>query len=281
LRPVTEFRPHLDDRAFRYGDGVFATLALRRGRLMDAQDHLRRLTASAATIGLSVPEAVGSPAGLIRVLERMGVGEVTDGVVRLQVSAAPGGRGYGRAEPVSWELVEVLAPPAPRRLTVAILDADEAPVPSIPGVKSCSALANVLCAEAARRRDCVEAVRTANGHVLEACASNVFWERDGDLFTPSASLPLYPGVTRAVVIETARRSGWTVHEGEFGPSDLRRPGAAFLTNAVRGIEPIAELDGEALDWAPALEDLEATVEASRTEAGLPVIRGGTGRDAGP
>jgi branched-subunit amino acid aminotransferase/4-amino-4-deoxychorismate lyase len=281
LRPVTEFRPHLDDRAFRYGDGVFATLALRRGRLLDAEAHLERLNAACVMIGLAVPEAVGSPAGLLPVLERMGVAEHMDGVVRVQVSAAPGGRGYGRSGPAAWELVEVLPLPEPRILTVAVLDPEEAPVPSVPRVKSCSALAHVLCGEAARRRACGEAVRTTRGLVLEAAAANVFWADDAELFTPSASLPLYPGVTRSIVIESARQAGWTVHEGEFAPSDLRRSTAAFLTNAVRGIEPIARLDGADLDWPPRLEALRTAVESARMEAGLPVAGRATAPGAGP
>ena len=281
LRPVTEFRPHMDDRAFRYGDGVFATLALRRGRLLDTEAHLDRLGTSAATIGLTVPEPVASPAALLQVLKQIGVGEDTDGVVRMQVSATPGGRGYGRGGPATWELIEVLPLPAERSLTVAVLEPEDAPVPSVPGVKSCSALAHVLCAEAARRRDCAEAVRTAEGLVLEAAASNVFWAEDGELYTPSASLPLYPGITRSIVIEVARQSGWTVHEGEFAPDDLRSAAAAFLTNALRGVEPIARLDGATLDWPPRLESLRKLVESTRIEGGRPVAGPGAGSAAGP
>ena len=281
LRPVTEFRPHANDRAFRYGDGVFATLALRRGRLLDAEAHLERLNASCVVIGLAAPEAVGSPAGLLQVLERIGVGECTDGVVRVQVSAGPGGRGYGRGGPAAWELVEVLPLPTPRNLTVAVLAPADAPIPSLPGVKSCSALAHVLCAEAARRRECAEAVRTAEGLVLEAAASNVFWEEDGELYTPSTSLPLYPGITRSIVIEAARQSGWTVHEGEFAPADLRRSAAAFLTNAVRGLEPIARLDGAAMEWPSRIEALRSLVESGRIEGGLPVAGRSAGCDARP
>ena len=228
-----------------------------------------------------MPEPVASPAGLLQVLERMRVGEDTDGVVRVQVSAAPGGRGYGRGGPATWELVEVLPLPADRSLTVAVLDPADAPVPSVPGVKSCSALAHVLCAEAARQRDCAEAVRTTGGFVLEAAASNVFWAEDSELYTPSASLPLYPGITRSIAIDVARQSGWTVHEGEFAPADLRSSAAAFLTNAVRGVEPIARLDGATLDWPPRLESLRNLVESTRIAGGRPVAGPRAGSDAGP
>ena len=267
---MTEFRPHIGDRAFRYGDGVFATLALEEGRLLEAEAHLDRLAASAGAIGLSVPGAVSHPRHLCDVLRLLGVRDATRGVVRVQVSAAPGGRGYGRTTDRSWELVEVHPLPAPRTLTVAVLEPGEAPRPALPAVKSCSALAHVMCARAASRRGVAEALRTADGHLLEASASNLFWETDGVLVTPSDTLPLYPGVTRSVVAEVARRTGWTVREGEFGPAALRQAQGAFLTNAARGIEPITELDGVGLEWSPELESLRSAVATARLEAGVPV-----------
>jgi len=282
LRPLTEFRPHLDERAFRYGDGVFATLSLRRGRLLDAEAHLDRLRSSAAAIDLGVPEPVRDVGRLSDILLLLGAdgGRTTDGVIRVQVSAGPGGRGFGRGEPGSWELVEIHSSPDSRRLTVVVLDPGEVPVPALPRVKSCSSLAHVLCSAAATRRGCAEAVRTSAGHPLEAAASNLFWEADGELFTPSATLPLYPGVTREVALRVARSCGWTVHEGEFDASALARARAAFLTNAVRGMEPVAELEGRRLAWTPELESLRTAVESERDELGVPLDGSGAaaGRD---
>ncbi|MBT8461358.1 MAG: aminotransferase class IV [Gemmatimonadetes bacterium] len=270
LRPATEFRPHVGDRAFRYGDGVFATLLLEQGFLLDADAHVQKLTASADAIGLTVPEPVSSAPQLCEVLRLMGADDSTDAVVRIQVSCESGGRGYDRGECDAWELVELHALPGQRVLSVAILEPGEAPIPAMPAIKSCSALAHVTCARAARRRGVVEAVRCSGDHLLEASSSNLFWEANGDLFTPSASLPLYPGVTRSVVVHEARRSGWTVHEGEFARSALERAGGAFLTNAVRGVEPVAELGGMRMEWAAELEALRAAVQAARIEGAAPL-----------
>ena len=270
LRPVTEFRPQAGDRAFRYGDGVFATMALERGLLLDADAHVERLKASAAAMGLRVPEAVRSPGRLCEILALLGANGSADGVVRVQISAESGGRGYGRAADDSWELVEIHPVPAPRVLTLAILEPNDAPVPALPSVKSCSAVAHVLCARAAARRGAEEAVRVAGGHVLEASASNLFWIHDGVLCTPSASLPLSPGVTRSVVLHVAREAGWEIREAEFDRAALVRAGSAFLTNAVRGVEPVAVLEGSPLEWPPELEALRESVQAARIEGGLPV-----------
>jgi branched-chain amino acid aminotransferase len=270
LRPVSEFRPQAGDRAFRYGDGVFATMALERGRLLDAAAHVERLMASADVMGLHVPQAAQSPERLCEILALLGANGSAYGVVRIQISAESGGRGYGRSADDSWELVEIHPLPAPRVLTLAILEPDEAPVPALPSVKSCSAVAHVLCARAASRRGVEEAVRVAGEHVLEASASNLFWVHDGVLCTPAESLPVYPGITRSVVLEVAREGGWEIQEAEFDRAELRRADSAFLTNAVRGVEPVAVLEGSPLEWPPALEALRESVQAVRIEGGLPV-----------
>ncbi len=278
LRPRSDVRPALDERAFRYGDGVFTTLSLSRGRLLDAALHMKRLRRSAAAIGLSVPDSVDTASSLARILASMGVDGSTDGVVRIQLSAGAGGRGYGRDRSTdAWELVEVHAPAGERRLTVAILAEEEAPVPALPHVKSCSSLAHVMCAMAADRRGVVEAVRTTGNCLLEAAAANLFWLADGELFTPSATLPIYPGVTRSVVLETARGLGWTVHEGEFGATGLTGAAGAFLVNAARGVEAIAELDGSPLEWPEKLEVLREAIDEARVRGSTPVAGPSDGR----
>jgi branched-subunit amino acid aminotransferase/4-amino-4-deoxychorismate lyase len=277
VRPAGEFGPDLAERSFRYGDGVFATIALGDGHLLDGSAHLDRLARSVAAVGLSMPAAVESVESVARVLDRMRVGEDSDGVVRIQVSAGPGGRGFGRPwgheagsliRPTPWELVEWLPAPPSRRLTVAILGDGEVPCPALPAVKSCSALAHVLCAAAAERRGTAEALRVADGVVLEASAANVFWASGEALYTPAADLPLYPGVTRDVVVAVAARSGWSVRHGAFAPDEIQRAEGAFLTNAARGIEPIAELDGSELGWPAELEDLRCAVDRHRAAGAL-------------
>jgi branched-subunit amino acid aminotransferase/4-amino-4-deoxychorismate lyase len=246
---------------------VFATIAIRDGRLLDGEAHVRRLVESAQVIGLPVPEAVRDADRLCDVLGLLGAARQAGGLVRVQISGDGGGRGFGRGGSGSCELVELHPLPAPRILRVRVLDEGESPVPTLPAIKSCSALAHVLCAAAAERRGVADAVRTAHGVLLEASSSNVFWTVGDTLFTPADTLPLYPGVTRAATIEAARSSGWTVREGEFRVSALTGIDGAFLTNAARGVEPIAELDGEPVPWPAALKALRTAVEASRFERG--------------
>lgn len=260
-------------RAMYYGDGLFATLRVRDGRLLDADRHADRLLRGAAAIGLPAPRGCTDRAAVVRRLvsgaQALGAGTAGDGVLRCQWSSAGGGRGYGR-DGASIDLVEWSAPPPPRSLTVGVLGSDAVPPATIPHVKSCNALPHVVAAEQARRLGCHEVLRVHDGSLAEGVASNLFFERDGRLFTPGIGLPLYPGVIRERVLEEALRLGIRVTEGRFGTDALDTCDGVFLTGSVRGLESVATLDGRRLDSAPLFEALEGAVGRARASEGVPI-----------
>jgi branched-subunit amino acid aminotransferase/4-amino-4-deoxychorismate lyase len=224
-----------------------------------------------------VPGAIADAASVVDILRRLGAGPGTDAVARLQVSAGPGGRGYARrATGTEWELVELLPAPAGRRLSIAVLPDGAVPPPAFPSIKSCSALTHVLCARRAHELEVDDAVRVAAGRLLEASAANLFWTVGGELFTPSADLPVYPGITRSIVMSVAGDEGWTVREGEYAPGALAGADAIFLTNATRGIERVVVVDGRRPGWPDPVRRLSGAVERARIRRGIPV-GGGDGR----
>lgn len=258
------------ERAFRYGDGVFVTLHLEEGTLLDAAAQVGRLGDGAEVLGLHVPPALRAPEGLAGILRELGAPRQGSRIVRVQLSARAGERGYVRVSDAAWGLVELIDPPERRRLRVVCLSDGAVPPATLPRIKSCSALPHVLAARAAAARGAHEALRVVGGLLTEAAAANLFWFRNGVLHTPTEDLPLYPGVTRGVVVRAARRLGLEVREGRYRPDDLSGVAGVFLTNAVRGLEPVRELDGRRLPWPDAGADLRDAVREARRAAGYPI-----------
>lgn len=254
-------------RSIRYGDGVFVTLAIRDGVLLDARSQLDRLRRAAAHIGLRPPpifaNADEAAFALGAVLESLGAGPGDDGTARLQWSAGPGPRGFGRDELEAEAIVDVGPPPAARRPSVVLLDESEAPLPALPRWKTCSALAQVMCERATRARGADAGIRTRDGLILETASANLLWLTGGRLHTPSAELLLYPGSVRERVIECATEAGLSVEEGEFHTSELDVADAVVLTNGARGLEFAASLDGRRLPEPPEVLDLLAEAVLAR------------------
>ncbi len=257
-------------RAVRYGDGLFATLRIDAGRLLDVDRHAGRLLSGAKVLGLTPPPGFHDETRIIERLlaasAELGADAETDGVLRCQWSATGSERGFRRPGD-SVALVELSPVPSARALEVRVLEAEALPRPAIPHVKSCSAVAHVIAAFAAARLGVEEAVRVYDGWVAEGISANLFFERGGRVFTPEVGLPLYPGIVRQRVIEQAGVLGIEVIEGRWTADDLRACDGAFLTGSIRGVEVVLKLDDRMLGPTPVIESVSrATTDARRTDA---------------
>jgi len=84
---------------------------------------------------------------------------------------------------------------------------------------------------------------TADGHVAEASAANIFFVRDGTLATPPLSDDVLPGITRAALITLARDAGYVVEERKIDRTELYLADELFLTGTGAQVAPIASVDG--------------------------------------
>ena len=195
--------------------GLFETIRVRDGRIPFLERHIARLARSLGELGLPKPSQ--DVAALVRPFADTG-----DAVLRVEVRD-------GRASVTVREL--------PRLEPPAVITASEPhqPYPHKTTERDCFA-------DAGREAEVAEAddalLLTHEGWVAEGTVWTVFWwGRDG-LRTPALDLGILPGIARARVLELVKR----VEQGRY-PEQALRGKSLFLTNAVRGIVPIASLDG--------------------------------------
>jgi branched-chain amino acid aminotransferase len=82
----------------------------------------------------------------------------------------------------------------------------------------------------------------AAGHVAEAARFSVGW-LDGDTMVfPPLAMNVLPSIGRERALELAPSLGLAVREARVSPGELSGC-ALFLANAVRGVVPVASLDG--------------------------------------
>ncbi|MGE3361598.1 MAG: aminotransferase class IV [Acidimicrobiia bacterium] len=234
-----------DDHGLVVGDGVFETLATRRGRPYGIRRHLERLRRSAAGLGLSL--AVDD-ATLRDAIEAVTAAHPYGGdgrELRIRVTVtggrAPLGSARGDGPPTVVIAAGPLAPPAPSARVVVV------PWPrnergALAGLKTTSYAENVLALEHAHRHGGDEAVfANTVGELCEGTGSNVFVVLDGRAVTPPLSSGCLAGVTRALVLE----AGLAV-EAPLPLAALLHAEEAFLTSTTRLGQPISHVDGRAL-----------------------------------
>jgi 4-amino-4-deoxychorismate lyase len=250
-----------DDEAILRGRAAFETLRVYGGRPFRLADHLERMRASAARLGVEWPAGFEALAG-----EALAAADEADAVLRLYLT--PGRESSGR--PVSLALVSALPDDLEERrargISLISLLGVRAQAPwLLGGVKSTSYAVNMAAESEARSRGADDAVFVRDdGIVLEGPVTNVWWRRGSTLHTPSLDLGILAGVTRAVLMEAAPAAGYGVAEGAYPLAEMLAAEEAFTTSSVREVMPVVEVDGVRLERGPAADALQ---QALRKQAG--------------
>lgn len=84
-------------------------------------------------------------------------------------------------------------------------------------------------------------VLDANGYVAESSGANVFFEKDGKLYTPAKG-SILPGITRATVIDICHQLDIPVEEKFFTPDEMRGADAAFFCGTAAEVLALDSLD---------------------------------------
>lgn len=250
-----------DDRGLTLGDGLFETLLAVNGVLQAEAAHMARLTKGCAALGLPEPDL-----GLARRLMAVALADagLTTGraAVRLTWTAGAGGRGLDRPALIAPRMLAAAAPAprptAPARLAISRVRRNEGSPAS--RLKTLAYLDNVLARREAAAAGADEAVMLNNaGHLACAAAANLFWLRDGRLFTPAPDCGVLEGVMRAALIAEAGRRDVEVVEVRAAPEVLAQAEAVFITNSLIGVRVASSLDGLRLPTAKLVEDLVAAI----------------------
>ncbi len=80
-----------------------------------------------------------------------------------------------------------------------------------------------------------------SGNVLETGIANIFFIFGKKIITPPSRLPLFPGLVREALLQNHFDS-YRIFEQHVSRTEVIAADAVFITNAVRGIEPVAFID---------------------------------------
>ncbi len=113
---------------------------------------------------------------------------------------------------------------------------------------------SILACQEAKDKGFDEAlVLDENGNVAESSGANVFYEKDGKLFTPAKG-NILPGITRATVFEICKELGIPTEEKFFTPEEMQGADAGFFCGTAAEIVALDSLDNVPfnLNWENSL-----------------------------
>jgi branched-subunit amino acid aminotransferase/4-amino-4-deoxychorismate lyase len=244
------------DRGFQVGDGIFETLRVVGGRVLELPIHARRLQASAAVLAMPLPDDLEvcleqAIAALCRANRLDGFD--TQVAVRVTVSrGAVAGRALLPPDDVRPNMVVqawLVDPPSPellsRGLRLAISAVRRDPTSPLATVKTTSRAEFVYARLEARRRGADDALFvTTDGYLAEATSASLFLVEGEGIATPSLDCGILVSATREWVISSGGPGlGLVVRQDHLTPEDLFAADEAFLASSVAGILPITSVDG--------------------------------------
>jgi 4-amino-4-deoxychorismate lyase len=234
------------DRGLAYGDGVFRTLLLKKGRLSNWQRHFGKVAQDCAALNLDCPaEAV--LAGEFAQLAR----QSPDAVIKIIITRGSGARGYALPQPSAPTRIVMSAelPNYPREnaftgVKVHVCSTRLSFQPRLAGIKHLNRLENVLARAEWDDPGVAEGLLLdAEGNVVGGTMTNLLIVEDGGLVTPALTRCGVAGVTRERIMEAARKSGMNCREENIPLARVIESQEAMLVNSIIGVWQIVGCAG--------------------------------------
>lgn len=233
---------HAWNRSFRYGDGLFETMAIRKTVLPFLSAHWQRMAQGMQLLGLEAPPHFTETFLEKSILELAALNGISSNAcARIMLYR----EGRGRYAPDAMQAGFVIETEPLQGELFALNDTGWSiglfpnmykSVDRLSNFKTNSALAYVLASIYKTKsgwNDCL--ILNARAHVCDSTNSNVFLVKGKTVTTPALSEGCISGVMRGQVISIARNNGFTVNETAVETEALREADEIFLTNAVNGI----------------------------------------------
>lgn len=251
----------LNDRSFQYGDGCFTTMRSHSGVIQHWPLHIERMQACLDVLGIKGPDWLQVEQWLNQVM-------LPDGVagLKLHISRGSGGRGYSPCG-VEGPRVTVSAfafPPhyanwREQGVELAVCRQSLGLQPLLAGHKHNNRLEQILLKAEADKLGVPDAlVLDMRGYLVETTMANLFWVRNGELYTPDLTQCGVAGVMRRLVIQQAAKQDIVLHCGDYRVEQLAEADEVFITNSLLGVAPVCRIAAQCYEPGPITRSFQET-----------------------
>ena len=245
--PHEEAFVHIDDRGLQFSDGVYEVVAFFNGKPLDMAPHLQRLERSLSELSIYFQ---GDISGFNEIVtELIHLNKIECGIVYIQITRGVAPRDHVFPEQEIKPTVIATA----RALDLNAIGERIKTGVSVtitpenrwarPDIKSTSLLGNILAKEAAKKAGAYEAwYLDDDGLVTEGTASNAaIITKQGQLITRKPDGAILSGITRASLLQAAKRSITGVEERGFTIQEIVEAKEAFLTSTTNFVMPVIKV----------------------------------------
>ena len=256
LVPSHAAQVSLFDAGFALGDGVWEGLRLHRGALLFLEAHLDRLYAGAAAlridIGMTRAQLTDSLWTLLRANAMEEGAHLRLMVTRGRKSTINQDPRFALGPPTIAVTAEFKTRPAQARPLALALSSIRTSPPEIfdMHLNTHSRLNYIRALLEVMDDGADEAIMLDHRGFVASCnATNLFWVKDGTVFTSGDDF-CFNGITRGNVIALCRDGAAPLRQGDWLPEHLLAADEVFVTGTMGGITAVGSVNSRVLPAAP-------------------------------
>ena len=237
-----------DNRAFLYGDAVFETVKIKDSKVLFLEDHYFRLMSSMRVVRMEIPMNFTMEYFEELILELAKAKQIqTSARARITVFRNDGGYYLPKTNTVSFLVnAEPLLDSSyllnQKEYVVDLYTDFYIPKQLLSSIKTTNKIINVtasIYAEENGLDNCI--LLNDSKNVVEALQGNIFMLKGTKLVTPPISEGCLNGIMRKQILSLARKmENLEVVEEIISPFDLQKADELFITNVIKGIQPISK-----------------------------------------
>ncbi|RPD90712.1 aminotransferase class IV [Aureibaculum marinum] len=240
---ILETPPNLsvNNRAFKYGDGLFETIKIKNSNVVFLEDHYFRLMASMRMLRMNIAMEFTLEFFEQEILKTTKANNLTDARVRFTVNRKDGGL-YLPTTNNTHFLVEAspLTVQLKNKYVVDLFKDYYVYSGVLSTLKTNAKTLNVVGSIYANENELDNCILlNEKKQLVEALNANIFLVKGKTISTPPLSEGCIKGVFRKKLIEFISKDGeFNIEERELSPFELQKADEVFLTNAIVGIQQV-------------------------------------------
>lgn len=229
------------NRGYRYGDGLFETMKVQKGKILLTDYHFERLFAGIALLRFQMPRLFLRQRTEDEILSLCKKNQCENlGRVRLSVFRGNGGL-YDEDKALQyliecWPLNESVNKLNGNGLVIDVYPDAEKSCDKFSNLKSANFLPYSMAAMFAKENKLNDSLLlNSNGSIADSTIANVFIIKNGVVITPGLEDGCVNGVMRKYLIEKIQTTDYELRVEAVTVSNLKAADEIFLTNAINGI----------------------------------------------
>lgn len=235
----------VEERICRFGEGVFETCRIFNGEIYNFENHLKRLKAGLKSLKIGfLPQDLQELRKNCQKL--IAKNNAKNAILRISVSRNSESKGYlPILEKSPLIIAQILPlPKIPAKIVLGVSKIRKPSIKSIPvNSKISGNISSILAKIEAHESGFFDVVMlNGDGFIAESSAANIFWIKNGVIFTPQEDCDILLGTTRKRLLQLlAKNKNFKIKQVKTKIAALKNCDEIFLTNAALGVLPVDEI----------------------------------------